>query len=202
MYVRNAGKSPLSPPASCRWPARVGLTAGLASVALAAAACGGQQPSVSLPAKGGTAAPSQAVLTRPARTPAQVVTAAYQGYWQAYATAMTASSPGRARAILARYSTPGGITALIGSLRRVWRAHDVAYGGAVTHVLSVRIAGRRASVHDCLDLSHFGVQNKTTGQVVPNSFGLPDLNYYVTLELSGGRWRVSNMTPVEVSCTS
>ncbi len=117
--------------------------AGLASVALAAAACGGQQPSVSLPAKGGTAAPSQAVLTRPARTPAQVVTAAYQGYWQAYAAAMTASSPGRARVILARYSTPGGITALIGSLRRVWRAHDVAYGGAVTHVLSVQ--DRRAA---------------------------------------------------------
>ena len=130
MYVRNAGKSPLSPPASCRWPARVGLTAGLASVALAAAACGGQQPSVSLPAKGGTSAPSQAVLTRPARTPAQVVTAAYQGYWQAYATAMTASSPGRARVILARFSTPGGITALIGSLRRVWRAHDVEIGRA------------------------------------------------------------------------
>ncbi len=202
MYVRNAGKSPLSPPALCRWSARAGLTAGLASVALAAAACGGQPASVPLPAKGGTAAPSQAVLTRPARTPAQVVTAAYQGYWQAYAAAMTASSPGRARVILARYSTPGGITALIGSLRRVWRAHDVAYGGAVTHVLSVRITGRRASVHDCLDLSHFGVQDKTTGQVVPNSFGLPDLNYYVTLELSGGRWRVSNMTPVEVSCTS
>ena len=173
----------------------------LAAVGLALAGCGGQQPSVSLPAKGGTTAPSQAVLTGPARTPAQAVTAAYRGYWQAYAAAMTSSSPRRARALLAPYSAPGGTTALISSLRRVWRAHDVAYGAAVTHVLSVRVTGQTASVHDCLDLSHFGVLDKTSGQVVPNSFGLPDLNYYVTLELSGGRWRVSNMTPVEVPCT-
>jgi hypothetical protein len=206
MYLRNAGKAPLAP-ASRRWPPRAGAAAGLAVVALTLtlaltlAACAGQPANVALPAKGGTAAPSQAVLTGPARTPAQVVTAAYQGYWQAYAAAMTASNPGRARTILARYSTPGGITALISSLRRVWHAHEVAYGGAVTHVLGVRITGRRASVHDCLDLSHFGVQSKATGHVVSNSFGLPDLNYYVTLELSGGRWRVSNMTPVEVPCT-
>jgi hypothetical protein len=201
MDARSAGKAPLSPASSLQ-TARAGLAAACAALAaLAAAACGGQAPTVSLPAKGGTAAPSPAVLTGPARTPVQAVTAAYQGYWQAYAAAMSSSRPGRARAILAPYSTPGGIATLIGSLRRVWRAGDVAYGGAVTHVRSVRVTGRSASVHDCLDLSHFGVLDKTTGQVVPNSFGLPDLNYYVTLELSGGRWRVSNMTPVEVPCT-
>lgn len=200
MYVRSAGKAPLSP-ASRRWPSRVGLAAALPAIALAAAACAGQPATVALPAKGGTTIPSQAALTGPRRTPAQAVTAAYQGYWQAYAAAMNSSNPRRARAILAPYSTPGGSTALIVSLRRVWRAREVAYGGAVTHVRGVRITGRRASVHDCLDLSHFGVQNKTTGQVVSNSFGLPDLNYYVTLELSGGRWRVSNMTPVEAPCT-
>jgi hypothetical protein len=200
MYVRSAGKAPLSP-ASRRWLSRAVLAAGLAAVAVAAAACAGQPATVALPAKGGTTVPSQAALTGPRRTAAQAVTAAYQGYWQAYAAAMNSSNAGRARAILAPYSTPGGSAALIASLRRVWRAHEVAYGGAVTHVRGVRITGRRASVHDCLDLSHFGVQNKTTGQVVSNSFGLPDLDYYVTLVLSGGRWRVSNMTPVEAPCT-
>jgi len=220
MYERSAGKAPLTP-ASRRWLPRLGprravlrcaglrcaglrraaLAAGLTTIALAAAACAGQPGSVSLPSKGGTPEPSQAMLTGPARTPAQAVTAAYQGYWQAYAAAMTSSDPGRARVILARYSTPGGVTALLATLGRVWHAHEVAYGGAVTHVRGVRITGRRASVHDCLDLSHFGVQNKRTGQVVSNSFGLPDLDYYVTLVLSGGRWRVSNMTPVEAPCT-
>jgi hypothetical protein len=225
LYERSAGKSPLTP-ASRRWLPRLGLrravlrcpglrcpgprravlrraglAAGLTTIALAAAACASQSGTVSLPSKGGTPEPSQAVLTGPARTPVQAVTAAYQGYWQAYAAAMTSSDPGRARVILARYSTPGGVTALLATLGRVWRAHEVAYGGAVTHVRGVRITGRRASVHDCLDLSHFGVQNKRTGQVVSNSFGLPDLDYYVTLVLSGGRWRVSNMTPVEAPCT-
>ena len=189
---------PLASPAG---PAQAGLALAVLAVALAVTACSGQAPAVSLPAKGGTGAPSQAALTGPGHTPAQAVTSAYQGYWRAYAAAMSASGAGRARAILAPYSTPGGVTALIGSLRRVWRAHEAAYGGAVTHVRDVRLTGHRASVHDCLDLSHFGVLDKSTGQVVPNSFGLPDLNYYVTLELSGGRWRVSNMTPVEVPCT-
>jgi hypothetical protein len=201
MYVRSAGNTPLWP-APGRWPARAGLVAGITTAGLAAAACGGQPASVALPPKATGPAASQAVLTKHPQTPQQAVTAAYQGYWQAYAAAMTASSPRRARLLLAPYVTPDGIPSLITSLRRVWRAHDIAYGAAVTHVKGVQVTGRQASVHDCLDLSHFGVLNKVSGQVVPNSFGLPDQNYYVTLVRSGGRWRVSNMTPVEVPCTS
>jgi hypothetical protein len=113
---------------------------------------------------------------------------------------MTASRPRQARRILTPYEAPSGMPTLIGSLRRVWAAHDVAYGGAITHVKSVHITGGSAMVHDCLDLSHFGVLDTATGRVVPDSFGLANLNYYVTLELSGGRWRVSNMQPVEVPC--
>jgi hypothetical protein len=200
MYVRSAGNAPL-PPAPSRWSVRLGLAAGFTAAGLAAAACGSQPASVTLPPKASGATPSQAVLSTTPSTPRQAVTAAYQGYWQAYAAAMTASSPVRARAMLAGYVTRGGLPSLIASLRRVWRAHDVAYGAAVTHVKSVQVTGRRASVHDCLDLSHFGVLNKVTGQVVSNSFGQADLNYYVTLVRSGGRWRVSNMTPVEIPCT-
>ncbi len=65
----------------------------------------------------------------------------------------------------------------------------------------MRITGRRALLHDCLDLSHFGVLDKRTGRVVPGSFGLPGQDYYVSLELSGGRWKVANMQPVEVPCS-
>lgn len=201
MHVHNVGgKAPL-PPAPGRWPPPGGLAAGLAGLALAAAACGGQPASVALPHKAGAAPARQADASGPARTPRQIVSGAYQGYWRAYAAAMTASSPVRARRILAPYEAPSGMPAMIGSLRRVWAAHDVAYGGAITHVKSVHITGGTAMVHDCLDLSHFGVLDTATGRVVPDSFGLANLNYYVTLELSGGRWRVSNMQPVEVACT-
>jgi hypothetical protein len=197
MYVHNAdGKLP---PAQGRWPQSGGLAAGLAGLALAAAACGGQPAGVALPHKG-TAPARQADASGPPRSPRQLVAGAYQGYWRAYAAAMTASSPRRARHILAPYEAPSGMPTLIGSLRRVWHAHDVAYGGAITHVKSVHVTGGSAMVHDCLDLSHFGVLDTATGRVVPDSFGLANLNYYVTLELSGGRWRVSNMQPVEVPC--
>jgi hypothetical protein len=176
-----------------------GIT-GLAGLAAVTAACGGQAAPVALPPKAATATAAPAALTGPARTPHQVVTAAYRAYWRAYAAAMTAASTTRAESLLAPYEDSAGLPRLIGSLKRVWAAHDAAYGGAVTHVKGVQITGHRAIVHDCLDLSHFGVVNSRTGRVVPDSFGLPDQDYYVTLLLSGGRWRVSNMTPVEVPC--
>ena len=132
--------------------------------------------------------------------PEQVVAADYAGYWQAYGQAMTAGRVARARQLLAPYAAASVIPRLISSLQRVWAAHDQAYGGAQTHVLGIQITGPTALVHDCLDLSHFGVLDKDTGRVVPGSFGLADRDYYITLVLSGGRWLVSNMEPVEVPC--
>jgi hypothetical protein len=146
-----------------------------------------------VPAAGSPAPP-------PTPAPEQVVAADYAGYWQAYGQAMTAGRVARARQLLAPYAAASVIPRLISSLQRVWAAHDQAYGGAQTHVLGIQITGPTALVHDCLDLSHFGVLDKDTGRVVPGSFGLADRDYYITLVLSGGRWLVSNMEPVEVPC--
>jgi hypothetical protein len=163
------------------------------------AGCAAGQPPVALPRRAdpalGSAAPAAA-----SQTPRQRVIAAYNGYWRAYAQGMTSRSAAAARSILARYLTPGLIRGTVRSYRADWAAHDVAYGGAVTHVLSVRIAGRSALLHDCLDLSRFGVQNSRTGRVMPQSFGLPRLNFYISLVLAGGRWLISNMQPVVVPC--
>jgi hypothetical protein len=178
-------------------------TAGLASVALTAAACGSQAANVALPTRASVSAAAAApAALSTAQTPAQAAAAAYRAYWQAYAAAMTSANAAQARAILAPYLAAAGLPRLIGTLKLVWAAHDAAYGGAVTHVQSVEVSGRRAIVHDCLDLSQFGVTDLLTGRVLPNSFGRPNQDYYVTLLLSGGRWRVSNMQPVEVPCTS
>jgi hypothetical protein len=175
--------------------------AGLAGIALTAAACGGQAANVPLPAKAGTAPAAPAAVTAgPAPTPQEAVATAYRGYWQAYAAAMTAANAAQARTVLAPYEAPAGMPQLIKTLQVVWAAHEVAYGGAVTHVKSVQITGTRAILNDCLDLSHFGAVNRVTGQIVPESFGLPNLDYYVTLLRTGDRWRVSNMQSVEVPC--
>ena len=205
MLLRNAGASApavraqlgiRSGPAS---PARLALA--LAPIALAAVACGTQQaPSVALPARASGGATLPAAPASPPPTPEQVVAADYAGYWQAYGQAMTAGNAARARQLLAPYTAPGTIGRLLASLQRVWAAHDQAYGAAQPHVLGVQITGSRALLHDCLDLSHFGVLDRATGRVVSSSFGLPDRDYYITLVLSGGRWLVSNMEPVEVPC--
>lgn len=180
---------------AARWP----LALAGAGLALTMAGCGGQAAAVALPQKGDQATAASGAVTRPL-TASQQVAAAYAGYWQAYAAAMTSQSPVRARAILAPYDPASQIPQQIRSLKRVWAAHDIAYGGAVPHILSIRVTGSSALLHDCLDLSHFGVEDTQTSQVVAGSFGQPRLNVYVTLMLAGGRWRVSNMQPVEVPC--
>jgi hypothetical protein len=177
-----------------------GVAAGLTSVALAAAGCGGHAANVALPRQADTTTVAPVAQAGQAPTPQQAITAAYSGYWRAYAAAMASLKPARAAAILAPYATRSGIPQLIMTLKAVWAAKDTAYGGAVIHVKGVQITGRRAILHDCLDLSHFGVLNRTTGRVVPDSFGLPNRDYYISLVRSGGRWRVSNMEPVEVPC--
>jgi hypothetical protein len=204
MVLRNAGAFASAVRAHVSGPAGMaGLSIALAPVALAAAACGtSQAPSVALPAKGSaaTAVPAAASSSSAPATPQQVVAAAYAAYWQAYAQAMTAGNAPSARGILAPYAAAGTIARLVSALQRVWAAHDAAYGAAQPHVLGVTITGSRALVHDCLDLSHFGVVDTTTGRVVSDSFGLANRDYYITLVLSGGRWLVSNMEPVEVPC--
>jgi hypothetical protein len=175
--------------------------AGLAALTLAAAAvsaCSAPAP-VALPARPAAAAAAPAALGGPPQTPRQQAVAAYDGYWQAFGQAMSSQSPAAARSILAGYVPASQIPAMIRSYRPVWAAHDVAYGAAVTHVLSVQISGRRAILHDCLDLSRLGVQDRS-GRVLPQTFGQPKLNFYITLLLSRGRWLVGNMQPVEVPC--
>jgi hypothetical protein len=198
MNRRSAGIAPL--PLARLTAARSGLA--IAGLAIAIAGCGTSAPAaVALPPKAAAVSTAPASVAATPQTPKQAVAAAYQGYWRAYAAAMSAGAAGRARAILSGYETPAGVSQVIRTLHRVWAAHDVAYGGAVTHVKSVQITGRKAILNDCLDLSHFGALDQKTGRIVPESFGLPSLDYYVTLVLSGGRWRVTNMQPVEVPCT-
>jgi hypothetical protein len=169
-------------------------------LAMAAVGCAAQT-SVTLPRKSQALAEPSA-LGSPQLTRRQQVAAAYTGYWLAFAAAMSSQNAARARAILVPYDPPSAIALAVKADRKVWAAHETAYGSAVPHILSVRVTGNRALLHDCLDLSHFGAQDVRTGRVVPESFGLQHLNFYITLMRTRGRWLVSNMQPVEVPCGS
>jgi len=141
-------------------------------LALAVTGCAAQH-TVGLPAKSRqqTAPTALGGQTLTAR---QQVIAAYTGYWQAFAAAMSSQNAARARAIMAPYEPASAIAQTIKADRRVWAAHETAYGSAAPHILDVRMAGNRALVHDCLDLSHFGAQNtptiKSLAQLTPGRF--------------------------------
>jgi hypothetical protein len=168
----------------------------LAALLLAAAGCGGQA-TVALPHRSGPAGP--AVLADPSLSPRQQVVAAYTGYWQALGEALDTQNAGRAAAILVPYAAAATIPSLISGFETEWARGEVQYGGPVPHILSVRITGSHAAVHDCADFSHAGVQNAKTGQVV-GSLGQSRVNMISTLVRTRGRWLVSNQVPVVSSC--
>jgi hypothetical protein len=157
---------------------------------------------------GGLSTPSAAPAAEPgspspARAPLstrQQVVAAYRGYWRAYEAAWRSRNSVRARQILAPYDASGGLGLTVHAYQRNWTAHLGPDGNAITHVLSVRVAGRRALLHDCLDLSHLAELNTSSRQLIPGSYGPPRQNFYVTLRLVRGRWLVSDMQLAAVPC--
>jgi hypothetical protein len=168
---------------------------GAALTGCAGAAAG--QASVALPRK--AAAPSPARLAHQQGVRQQIL-AAYAGYWAASDQALNTGSARRARQILGQYAPATALPAFIGAFRQDWARHAVTDGSPVLHVLSIQIRNGRATVHDCVDLSHAGLRNARTGRVFPRSFGSPRANYYTSLVRQGGGWLVSNVFPVVAPC--
>jgi hypothetical protein len=172
----------------------------LASLALvtAIAGCAGQADA-GLPSK--SEAPGiAAVLTEPQLSAREQVLAAYTGYWQATSAAVDAGGAAAARVVLARYLTSSAIPGVIAAMRPDWADHAVSAGSPVMHILSIKITGGHALVHDCIDLSHAGLANARTGRVYPRSFGSERVNFYADLVRSRAGWLISNLVPVMASC--
>lgn len=167
-----------------------------AGLAVLLAGCAGQA-SVVLPPKAGVQSPARLAEQLGQR---QQVMAAYAGYWQASDEALNSGNARRASQILARYAPATALPGLIAALRQDWARHAVTDGAPVLHVVSVKIRNGRATVHDCVDLSHAGLRSARTGRVFPHSFGSPRANYYASLVRQGGRWLVSNIVPVVALC--
>jgi hypothetical protein len=166
------------------------------AIAVALAGCAGQARVV-LPPKS-AAQPPVRLADQPSQH--EEVMAAYAGYWQAGDEALNAGNARQARRILARYAPAAALPGLIAALRQDWARHAVADGSPVLHIVSVKIRAGRATVHDCVDLSHAGLKDARTGRIFPHSFGSPRANYYASLVLQGRRWLVSNIVPVVAQC--
>ena len=69
-------------------------------------------------------------------------------------------------------------------------------------MLSVRIDGRHAFVHDCDNTSAMGLEKAITGLPVAGSAGIPDDNIVTGLDLVHGRWLVEFQLVEDVSCAA
>jgi hypothetical protein len=151
-----------------------------------------------LPHKTGLPAVPAAPASQPLTTRGQVV-AAYTGYWQALGQALDARNAARADAILAQYASPALVSSTVSGYQSLWARNEIQYGVPVPHILAVQVTGTSASVHDCADFSHAGLQDAATGQVV-GSLGSPHVNMTSTLVLAGSRWLLASQIPVEAAC--
>ena len=171
------------------------LLCGLVS---AVAACGSSQAQVTLPKKAPDARLARVVPAAPSQR--QLVIAAYEGYWQATNLAINSRDPAAAKSILTSYVPGNAVSGLIAGLKVLWRRDEAAFGVPVFHIMKVKMTGARtAAVHDCIDLSHTGFQNRRTGVIVG---GLGQSHDYLitTLALEHDRWLVTGAIPVVRSC--
>jgi hypothetical protein len=172
-------------------------------LSLLAAACAAPRQVAAPVPSAASAAPATSASRSPGRLPPsarQQVAAAYRAYWQAFVAAWRSRSTARARRIFAGHVVPADIGLDLTSDRQMWARHEAPDGAAMPHVLSVRLLGLTAALHDCLDLSHLGDLDTRTGQLMLGSFGPPRLNFYVTLVRTSGRWLVRTFTEADQPC--
>jgi hypothetical protein len=89
---------------------------------------------------------------------------------------------------------------MLEAIRAIWARGDGFYGNDDLHILTVRIDGRRAFVHDCDNTSGMGLSNESTGQVVPGSVGIQHANLVTRLELVARHWVVESQLAENVPC--
>jgi len=169
------------------------------SLAVTLVACGRSQAQVALPKK---PAHAQLATSRPAPPSVrQLVVTAYEKYWQATNQALDSRSPATAKSILASVVPAGSVSGLVKGMQTLWQRDEMAFGAPVFHIRAVKLTGPgAAAVHDCIDLSHTGFQNRKTGQVIG---GLGQSHDYVitTLAREHGQWLVTGAIPVVESCS-
>ena len=163
------------------------------------AACAGAAARVQLPPKPGAGQPAAAVEA-PALSARQQILAAVTGYTTALGEAGQSRSETDARRLLRPYLAAARIGGVVQAMSGIWARGDSFDGQDVLHVLSVRIDGRHAFVHDCDNTSGMWLEDLATGQTVPGSAGIAHANLVTRLDLVQGRWLVEFQLPEDVPC--
>lgn len=180
-----------------------------AAVAVAAllAACGGTAPAAGLPARPTRlAVPTERTRattgTAAVTSDRQQVIAALAGYTAALSEADKSRSAAEARRLLQPYLAASRIAGVVQTMSQIWARGEVFFGQDILHVQSVTVTGQSAFVHDCDNTSGMGLAYQSTGQLVPGSAGVSELNVVTRLDLAGGRWLVQFQLIEDVPCTA
>ncbi len=162
------------------------------------AACSGAAAQVKLPPK-----PAKAGATTIAGPvslpPRQQVVAAITGYVAALGQADKSKNAALARRLLSPYLAADRIGGLVQAVSGIWAKGESFYGQDEVHVLTVRIDGQHAFVHDCDNTSGMGLQD-ASGHPVPGTAGVAADNLVTRLHRAGGRWLVDFQLVEDVPC--
>jgi hypothetical protein len=170
-----------------------------AALTLSLAGCGGAGAPVRLPVK--PPAVTQAATSTTAASQRQQVIAALAGYTAALSEADKSRDALAAHQLLQRYLAADRIDGVVQTMSSIWAEGEVFVGQDELHVLTVTVTGQSAFVHDCDDTSGMGLAYQATGQVVPGSAGISELNVVTHLALTGGRWLVQFQVVEDQPCT-
>jgi len=176
---------------------RRGLACLASCLAAVVAGCSGAAAHVQLPPK---PHPVKAATASPAVTPQQQVVASLTGYTAALRAANASGNAATARRLLRPYLLAARVDGIVATEQAIWSKDETPYGQDILHILSVQIVGNHAFVHDCDNTSGSGLANVATGQLVPGSAGIPDLNIVTRLDLVSGRWLVAFQVIEDVPC--
>ncbi|MBO0831334.1 MAG: hypothetical protein J2P28_02300 [Actinobacteria bacterium] len=132
----------------------------------------------------------------------QQVMATVLGYTAAVTEAEKSRDAARARNLLSRYLAAGQVDGMVASMRGVWAKGEIFIGVDVPHILRVTVQSDGAFAYDCDDTSSAGLEYSATGQVVPGSTGIPDMNVITWLSFVDGRWLVQFQTVVDEPCSA
>jgi hypothetical protein len=165
------------------------------------AACAAAAPPVHLPARAATPPAKAAAASdqRPVSARQQVV-AAFLGYTTAMTDAFNSRSVAEVRQLLRPYLDAATVRNAIKAFGQAWSKDEITYGQVQRHIISVRIEGSAAWVHDCDNTSNSGLEYASTSQIVPGSLGTADDNVVTRLNRVHGHWVVYVQTIEDLSC--
>jgi hypothetical protein len=185
-----------------RTAARIGRRIVVPAAALAAvlvtAACGAQP--AHLPPKPVRLSAPPATAAPPSQNPQQAVIAAYTAYFPASQKAQADTSPAAAQQLLARYAAQPYLGNVLSQMTAYRARGEVAAGYVIPHVMRVTVSGGTAEVYDCQDASHAALASAATGTAIPGTTGSARTYLIASLTRADGRWRLTSLAHLSLSC--